>query len=221
MKKQKLKIGVTACGGNMVSSALLSLKRSQHIDFEIYAFNSAQHEISQNIADHFALLPEGSTPEYVDTVLRFIKKFNLDVFMPWSDEEAQALSVCRDEVTENGCVPLVSSPETINLIRDKAATYDKLKAAGLDVPECTVVSNCLNSSPLMEVLWLSRKISCHKTSNRSRWKGCKSACWQTRKRLDWHWPYEKNAVKNLSLSSHHQTRSTYLVMPCLDALFIC
>ena len=125
----------------MVCSALLSLKRSAYIDFEIYAFNSTQNAISQNIADSFTLLPHGDAPEYAETVLGFIKQFNLDVFMPWSDEEAQVLCKCYDNVAATGCLPLVSSPQAIELIKDKAATYDKLREAGISVPEYTLVTN--------------------------------------------------------------------------------
>lgn len=141
MNRAKLKIGITSSGGDMVCSALLSLKRSQHIDFEIYAFSSSDHALSRHVADKFALLPPGDAPEYTEVALYFIKKFNLDIFMPWSDEEAQTISNCRGNITETDCVPLVSSPETLALIRDKAATYSKLRAAGLAVPEHALVLN--------------------------------------------------------------------------------
>ena len=218
MKKPKLKIGVTACGGNMVSSALLSLKRSPYIDFEIYAFNSTQHEISQNIADHFALLPEGSSPEYADTVMRFIKKFNIDVFMPWSDEEAQTLSVCRDEVTENGCVPLVSSPETLNLIRDKAATYDKLKAAGLDVPEYTVVSDTEGLRHAIKSFGYPEKSVVIKPATGRGGRGVKVLVGKHAPK-DWIGTGRREERCH-ELELHHLTikqGAPYLVMPCLDA----
>lgn len=218
MTKSKLKIGVTSCGGDMVCSALLALKRSVHIDFEIYAFNSTQHALSQNIADQFTLLPQGDAPEYAETVLEFIKQFNLDVFMPWSDEEALTLSSCRDKVTESGCVPLVSSPQTLNLIRDKAATYDKLKEAGLIVPEYTLVCDSESLVHAVKSYDYPKKSVVIKPATGRGGRG-------VRVLVGKHAPEDwigtgRREERYYDLELHHlkiEQGAPHLVMPCLDA----
>ena len=55
-------------------------------------------------------------------------------------DRALALSVAKEELTKAGCNVLVSPPSVMQTITDKSKTYDMIKAAGLKVPEYTVVS---------------------------------------------------------------------------------
>ena len=65
----------------------------------------------------------------------YLNQNPLDVLMPWSDEEAMALSKTRNEISKMGCVVLTSPPDVLETITDKAKTYDLLKKEGLKVPE--------------------------------------------------------------------------------------
>ena len=55
-----------------------------------------------------------------------IKNNGIDVLLPWSDEEAIAVSAAKDELEAAGCVALVSPPDVM-AISDKATTYEILK----------------------------------------------------------------------------------------------
>ena len=124
----------------MVASAMLSLRQNKEINFHIHAFNSEYSEVSASIADDFDVLPSGADPDYVPQIIELVKNNGLQVLMPWSDEEALALSAAKEELAKVGCDVLVSPPDVMQTITDKSKTYDMLKTAGLSVPEYTVVS---------------------------------------------------------------------------------
>ena len=79
-------------------------------------------------------------PDYVPKIIELVKNNELQVLMPWSDEEATTLSEARHDLSNLGCTVLVSPPDVMQTITDKSKTYDMIKAAGLKVPEYTVVS---------------------------------------------------------------------------------
>ena len=74
MTAQTLRIGLTATGGDMVVSALLSLRQNNQVKFHITAFNSQHSEIIDRIADNFYTVPVGSSPEYVPAMIECVKK---------------------------------------------------------------------------------------------------------------------------------------------------
>ena len=124
----------------MVASAMLSLRQNQEINFHIHAFNHEYSEVSASIADDFDVLSFGADPNYVPQIVELVKNNGLQVLMPWSDEEALALSSAKEELAKAGCHVLVSPPDVTQTITDKSKTYDMIKTAGLSVPDFTVVS---------------------------------------------------------------------------------
>ena len=62
IRKPNIRVGISSAGGDMVCSAVLSLKRSKYINFEIFAFNSIENPIMRKVADTFAILPKGDDP---------------------------------------------------------------------------------------------------------------------------------------------------------------
>ena len=140
MNRTQLRIGLTATGGDMVASAMRSLSQNSEINFHIHAFNYEYSEVSVSIAADFDVLPSGADPDYVPKIIELVKNNELQVLMPWSDEEAIALSEVRDYLSKLGCTVLVSPPDVMQTITDKSKTYDMVKTAGLKVPEYTVVS---------------------------------------------------------------------------------
>ena len=141
MTRRNLSVGLTATGGDLVASALLSLRQNREINFHIHAFNSGYSPLIDAIADRFDILPSGLEPNYVSAVIDHIKKNKIQVLMPWSDEEAIALSAVRDDLAILGCNLLVSPPNVMQAITDKSKTYDMIKKSGLKVPEYTVVQS--------------------------------------------------------------------------------
>ena len=57
MTSMQLRIGLTATGGDMAASAMLSLRQNLDVNYYIHAFNSEFCQLSSSIADQFDVVP--------------------------------------------------------------------------------------------------------------------------------------------------------------------
>ena len=78
MSIRRLRVGITSAGGDMVPSAIVSLRKNQQIAFDIHAFNAAFHPVSAHLADRFDILPAGDSPDYVSEVIRHVKENDIE-----------------------------------------------------------------------------------------------------------------------------------------------
>ena len=44
------------------------------------------------LSDYFVKLPKGNSPNYIQSVIKYVKKFKINFIIPCSDEEAITLS---------------------------------------------------------------------------------------------------------------------------------
>ena len=72
MNRNQLRIGLTATGGDMVASAMRSLRQNSEINFHIHAFNNEYSEVSSAIAADFDVLPS-----VVQTLIMYPKSLSL------------------------------------------------------------------------------------------------------------------------------------------------
>ena len=140
MSRVHIKAGITACGGDLAQNAMQALQCNSDIDFTIHGFDTDANVGSRCVADYFHAVPNGADHGYVSQIREIIKKEGLDVLLPWSDEEAVALAPFRDEFLDYGCKVIVSPQSVIEVVCDKALTYDKLSHAGIRTPEYVVAT---------------------------------------------------------------------------------
>jgi carbamoyl-phosphate synthase large subunit len=130
---------ITSVGGAMVPAALIELRRSTRFELRLIGVNAGAGVAAERIVDAFYRVPLGDAPDYVAALLDIVEREGVDVVLPWSDEEALALSGASEALAELGAVAIVSPPQCLSLITNKFATYRALGEAGLAVPEFTVV----------------------------------------------------------------------------------
>ena len=238
MSIKRLRVGITSAGGDMVPSAIVALRKNQQIAFDIHAFNAAYHPVSSHLADRFNILPAGDSPDYVSEVIRHVKENDIEVFLPWSDEEALALANARDALNDIGCTAMVSPPVIMNTITDKAKTYDILKKAGLKVPEYTIANSVEDIRSALKAYGYPRQTVVVKPATGRGGRGVKiflgedgPADWLGRGRREqrlnnigahnsdiFDFGSDDSAVDDSAVDdSAGQTRGSYLVMPCLNA----
>ena len=133
----------------MVASAIRSLRKNTKISFDIHAFNATFNPVTAYLADRFSILPSGHHPDFLPQLLSIVKKNDIHVLLPWSDEEAIAVSSVKDELKAVGCIAL-SPPDVITTITDKAETYEILKKSGLRVPKYTIATSVDDINPAMK-----------------------------------------------------------------------
>jgi carbamoyl-phosphate synthase large subunit len=92
----------------------------------------SERAIGRHLADAFHVVPPGADPAFADAIKDVVAREHVDVVLPQSSHDLQALSEVRDDFP----VPvLVSSPDTIHRSNDKAETYAMLQRIGVKGPD--------------------------------------------------------------------------------------
>lgn len=83
------------------------------------------------------IVPRMTEPDYLSTILAICQKESIDAVLPLQEDELYLIAAHKNLFTENGVVPIVSEPDTVELCRDKYAFHEYLKRNGLpDIPCC-------------------------------------------------------------------------------------
>ena len=91
-----------------------------------------ENAIGRFLCDAFHQVPAGSDPAYPDAILELVERERVDVILPQSSFDLQALSETRERFP----VPvLVSSPQTVHRSNDKAESYALLQRIGAPTVE--------------------------------------------------------------------------------------
>jgi len=91
-----------------------------------------ENAIGRFLCDAFHQVPAGSDPAYPDAILELVERESVDVILPQSSFDLQALSETRERFP----VPvLVSSPQTVHRSNDKAESYALLQRIGAPTVE--------------------------------------------------------------------------------------
>lgn len=100
-----------------------------------------QPEISPacQLADHWFAVPRGDSPEYTAQLLEYCRTHQITALVPTIDPELLPLAIARDQFAAIGTFVHVSSPETIEIVRDKRKTMEELAKAGVPVPQSAKV----------------------------------------------------------------------------------
>lgn len=139
MSRERISFCISSVGGALVPSALTMLRQSIRFDYRLIGTNSGPAPLAESLLDALYAVPRGDHPAYPEALMEVVRKERPDVLLPWSDEEAEAISKLKDELEILGCRAMVSSPECLARISNKRVTYDHLRAAGLPVPDYTSV----------------------------------------------------------------------------------
>lgn len=88
----------------------------------------------RRVADGFYQVPLGTDAAYVDAIIDIVRREQVDLILPTSDEEAIALARDRTRIETAGARVAAGDFDTIMLFSNKAATYTRLAQAGFHVP---------------------------------------------------------------------------------------
>ena len=130
--KNKKTVLITSVGGGLSFALIESLKQSPRYDYRILGTDTSENVIAKNICDVFSLMPHGNSTIYSESILQLCIEQNVDLVFPCSDPEALALSRDQEIFNGNGIVLACNKYDILNIICDKAQTYEKLTE--IDVP---------------------------------------------------------------------------------------
>ena len=87
--------------------------------------------------DKYYLVPRMTSPDYLDIILKICEEEKIDAVLPLQEDELFLIASHKERFTKKGICPIVSSPEAVELCRDKYVFYHHLVKHGLPVlPTC-------------------------------------------------------------------------------------
>ena len=87
--------------------------------------------------DKYYLVPRMTSPDYLDTVLKICAEQKINAVLPLQEDELFLIASHKALFTKKGILPIVSSPEAVELCRDKYAFYNHMVKQNLPVlPTC-------------------------------------------------------------------------------------
>jgi carbamoyl-phosphate synthase large subunit len=86
-------------------------------------------------ADESFLLPSVNDSDYFDKLLDICQNKKVKLLIPLNDLELPYLGKQRDQFLKIGTIPVVSSPEIINVCFDKWLTFQFLETIGIPTPK--------------------------------------------------------------------------------------
>jgi carbamoyl-phosphate synthase large subunit len=123
---------LSASGSPGSARLIRALHENGEREVRIVGTDMSPHAIGAHLCDAFHVVPAGSDPSYPDAILELVERERVDVVLPQSSFDLDALSLRRAEFP----VPvLVSSPDTVHRSNDKAETYAFLQRIGVPTVE--------------------------------------------------------------------------------------
>jgi len=123
---------LSAAGAPGAARLIRALQENGERETRVVGTDMNAASIGAHLCDAFHVVPAGSDPGYPDAILELVEREHVDVVLPQSSFDLDALSVRREEFP----VPvLVSSPDTVHRSNDKAETYAFLQRIGVPTVE--------------------------------------------------------------------------------------
>ena len=100
----------------------------------VLAADSSEDAPALQEADKAFVVPLVSDPLYIDTLLEICVKERVDLLLSLNDLELPVLARAREAFLERGTVPVIPSPEVVDVCFDKWRTTEFLRSINLQSP---------------------------------------------------------------------------------------
>jgi carbamoyl-phosphate synthase large subunit len=123
---------LSAAGAPGSARLIRALRENGERTVRIVGTDMNTNAIGRFLCDSFHVVPPGADPGYSDAILELVEREGVDVVLPQSSFDLQALSETRERFS----VPvLVASPQTVHRSNDKAESYALLQRIGAPTVE--------------------------------------------------------------------------------------
>ncbi len=125
----------------IVPDTLASLRRAADGALYIIGVDVEERACDFEGVDVHYFVPRAGSPEFVPALLEICRKENVDVVVPWSDAEVEAISSEAPAFEDAGVAVLSSSFAVVRCALDKGSTLERLEMRGVPVPRHALASN--------------------------------------------------------------------------------
>lgn len=136
-----MNILLTSCSAGLKKyEAEYFVKKSKYKDV-IKVYGCDNNPIENSVYEKIFKVPMGDSKDYINRLYDIVNQYSIEFIIPSSDEEALTLSKNKKNLEEIKCVPLCSNYEVLELINDKAKTYDICKSNKIPIADFKLVKN--------------------------------------------------------------------------------
>ncbi|MCJ2556737.1 MAG: ATP-grasp domain-containing protein [Candidatus Thermoplasmatota archaeon] len=132
---------VTAAGAPGAPPIMKSLRLNGERKIEIVGTDMNPDAVGLFMAERGHVVPGGTDPEFVPTMLELAEKERADVILPLATYELMPFSENVQRFEEIGVKVPVSKPEALTIANDKGLLCDFVRERGLPAPESVMVSS--------------------------------------------------------------------------------
>ena len=125
---------ITSVGGYLGYQNIEYLKKSFKEKIWILSADVRELNKDEMLSDYFVKLPKGNSPNYIQSVTKYVKKFKINFIIPCSDEEAIALSNNLNKFKKFDTNVICQTPKINKVISNKIKTYKLLEKNNISVP---------------------------------------------------------------------------------------
>ena len=134
---------VSGAGGDIAQGVIKCLMSSS-LDLDIHKISSSEND-SWLYVDEKSYISPTIYDNYVSYLIRFINKYDIDIFFPCIDLEMPIIAANKGLIEKNTkCVVFVGSLEKVNICNDKYKTAIFLKQQQLTYPHTSIATNMDN-----------------------------------------------------------------------------
>lgn len=117
-------------------------KKNTNVIYKIVGVDMSIEAIGLYRSDLGFVVPEASSHDYVDSIIKICKDKKIEAIFVGTDQELLPLANAKKLIeTESGAVVISNPPEVISICRDKWNTFEFLKNNNLDCAESSLIEN--------------------------------------------------------------------------------
>ena len=141
--KSQIKVFVSGGGGDVADAVVACLNKSE-LNFEITIASSSEISLRHYEVDNYALLPLVDSGKYVESLMRALNHYEIDIFIPTIDSELSLISENAKFITsKTGTVVFIGESSDVMQFGDKLATAEFLKKNELPYPNTILADDGL------------------------------------------------------------------------------
>ena len=135
---EKIPVLITGVGGGGHGHEIVKALRLES-RYWLIGVDMAESSLGLFDVDKAYTVPPASDPCYIATLLEICEQWRAKVLIHGSEPELKVISKNRNRLLRAGVLPLINSPEVIDLGMDKWATMTFLKGHGYSFPNSLLV----------------------------------------------------------------------------------
>lgn len=139
-RKGATRILITDVSHPVTPSALKALRQIKEEEYYIVGIDSGQDTVGFLWTDSYYIVSPPDKPEYIQEVLDICAKEKVELVIPWTNDEAVAISRAAPEFKKHGIALLCGSSKSIEKVVDKGKLFQELEKTDIPIPKFRLAS---------------------------------------------------------------------------------